>query len=538
MKNQIKKLRQQGKNPVFCQEVTNDEFDEILALLKDNYQQNLNEAEILDLLATLANIILINRKLHYEHFTPNCSKELFKVIINLIDDSTRKQESKRAESKEFNFVAAYRLVFLILYDSKEINEQYLKHSNEVLKRAFTFYSKNFEQYNKDTSYQLSFNELLKSLYTLYHQHADLDKLVGTAECIQVANRVLNFQRIGAVGKELKKRFTDLEMMLMKSILNFNLILLGEYKLDDGDDDYDVGLIHSPRLSVDELKECSLTFTNLAYFLEFALESYDTQNESKHTSKKSNSAIVLADLLAVLAIFRVDYKRITSSINQLNEDGKDEQDSSFTKSVLELKQRYWEYFIPSEKHNKLYNQLFQLTLLSHPTVSLNTSEITHAAHIRSLIYDLYFELCKSNDLQGDKIDSDGQLELFLQLFGYSHSIPFFLNSNRKSPSEEMKQRYMNPSSQFLRDCPTLSTSGKNLQSSEIIDSLFNRQFSSMSTSERERPEKLEEPMTPEEKEREAEKLFTLLGRVEKDPLFEGFVNPVREWQQSGKFEDIE
>lgn len=533
MKSQIKKLRQQGKSPVFCQEVTNDEFNEILALLKDNYQKNLNEAETLDLLATLANIILINRRLHYDHFTPNCSKELFEIIINLIDESTRKEESRKADSREFNFVAVYRLVFLILYDSKEIDEQYLQRSNEVLKRAFTFYSDSFEKYSKDTSYQLSFNELLKSLYTLYLQHADLDKLVETAECIRVANRILSCQRIRTADKAWKDRFTDLEMMLTKSILNLNLILYDEYNLDD-----DIGPVHSPQLTDEEVKICNLSFTNLMYFLEFALELYDTKNEIKLASQKSNSAIVLADILAVLAIFRVDYKRIISFINELNENGKDEQDASLIESVLELKQRYWDSFIPSENHANLYNQLFQLTLLSHPTVSLNTSEITHAAHLRSLIFDLYFELCESNELEGDKGSGDKQLELFLQLFGYSHSISFFLNSSRKSPSEEMKQRYMNPSSKFLRDSPELSTSGKNLQSLEIIDSLFSREFSSLSTSERERPEKFQEPMTPEEKEREAEKLFTLLGRVEKDPLFEGFVNPVREWQQSGKFEDIE
>lgn len=45
------------------------------------------------------------------------------------------------------------------------------------------------------------------------------------------------------------------------------------------------------------------------------------------------------------------------------------------------------------------------------------------------------------------------------------------------------------------------------------------------------------MSEDEKEREAEKLFVLFDRMEKTGVFENFKNPVREWQQLGKFEDI-
>lgn len=46
------------------------------------------------------------------------------------------------------------------------------------------------------------------------------------------------------------------------------------------------------------------------------------------------------------------------------------------------------------------------------------------------------------------------------------------------------------------------------------------------------------MTEEEKEAEAEKLYTIFDRMEKTGVFQGFKNPVKEWQEQGRFEDLD
>lgn len=556
MTRRIKEYRKKCKDAAYCRSISYDEFDTIYSILKDNLQ-TLKEPEIMDLLATISNIVLVNRQLHSLHFNPLYSNEMLEILVGLLDEHLKKQRGLIPKKRYHNRIAIYRLVFLILFDGKENN--YLKlglipELNRRLKAWYMFDSENFHYFQTDQDYLMTVNELIKALYSLYHNYenelrANKGEMMESSDCLVIANELLTIRRLhGGV-------FTDMEKMVTKSILNFHLLIDSEKK-------------DLKTMKEEDLDAYEKLMLNAAFFTSVEMRQYRKDEKLAGISSSSfldgfaggggTQKVGLIDLLAVSAILQQNYKILHENILLIDEsiqkNGSTDDQIRLHSKLMYLQRVMWDTFIPlnhSPNKNYLYNQFFQLVVLSNVYGGqLPASEVSHASNIKYLILAGYFQLCRPmngldpQDRKSKEELDHLQIDKFLELFGYTNSLNYLLNNSDIKITEEMKKKYLKPTSEFLvpdkwnvKPRPVHAN-----DSMDLVDSLFNR-GSYGSGSSRSTPLKKEgleppvEEMTEEEKELEAEKLFTLLSRVEKNPVFEGFVNPIREWQQSGKFENI-
>lgn len=110
--------------------------------------------------------------------------------------------------------------------------------------------------------------------------------------------------------------------------------------------------------------------------------------------------------------------------------------------------------------------------------------------------------------------------FVELVGYTLAYTFLQANNIAVPPIELT-KHLKPNLNYLSEENIKAFS----QTSDVLDSFV---------SENQQPTN---EMTQEEKEAEAEKLFVIFDRMEKLGTFQNFKNPIRDWQQLGKFEEL-
>lgn len=487
----IKELRQKGKDPRFCLQVSTNLLDEIVeSLLSENH---INDSDTIDLFATISNILLINIGLRNTHFIPNYSVRSIEFLDRFINQSL--SESDTPDKYDFGrLVPVYRLIFLILcnelnhMDTKTIATTY-----SLLILGFEFCFSVFDNYKKDDNYQKAFAEVLKGLYTFQHKHAygeQLNKenrLINEGilySCIVVTNNII---------EDVKdiRLLLDNELLLMKYLLNSILGLLtheqnvNKYCIKNNDTNN--SFLH-----------------NLMMLIEFQLERY---------SDKAYTEFDLTDVMNLLVIINYISNRI---ILQYNEP--ESQDASYLLYFISI---FVEKLLPMNNDITIYNKLMSLILTSNSntlTSNVNIANLTNLANIKSLILECIYNLSWNPETKCDE-----RMSQFLDLVGYRNAQGFIIANNLQVLLKIDTKSVQSPNPKYL------DKNNKNIEhefSKISLDSIFNKDKPANSNN-----------LSNKEKELEAEKLFVLFDRMEKNGAFQGFKNPVREWQQLGKFENL-
>lgn len=159
-------------------------------------------------------------------------------------------------------------------------------------------------------------------------------------------------------------------------------------------------------------------------------------------------------------------------------------------------------LPNKSNSLLYNKF--MSILGTFTTDRLTSML------KTSILECFYTL--SEDLNE-----------FLVLVGYLVSREY-LDANEIDLGDVDIVKYMRPTSPYLKQ----SLDYTRLETDFV--STMNKLAKDMNTTESD--------MSLEEKEIEAERLFVIFDRMEKTGVFEGFKNPVREWQEQGRFENID
>lgn len=485
----IKELRQKGKDPIFCLQVSPEFLDEIVELLLS--KKDRCDSESIDLIATISNILLINIGLRNEHFIPNYSIRSIEFVDNFIN-STLSESDEPIKYDFSRLVAVYRMIFLILCNElNHMDTRTIATIYSLLILGFEFCFSVFGKYKKDEDYQRAFAEILKGLYTFQHKHAygeQLNKenrLINEGmlhSCIIVTNSMIERE------KNIRS-LLDSELLLMKYLLNSILGLVTHEQN-----------VNKFRIKNDDNNSSFLR--NLMVLIEFQLERH---------SDKTYTDFDLTDVMNLLVIINYISNRI---ILQYNES--DANEASYLICFMSI---FIEKLLPTNGDISIYNKLMSLILTSNNNLSISDINIPNMANL-SNIKNLILE-CIYNLSWDPEIKDDERMSQFLNLVGYRNAQEFIVANNLH----------------LLLDIDTSTFQSPNPQYLDMNNKNFEHEFSKVSLDTIFTKDKPINNLSNKEKELEAEKLFVLFDRMEKNGAFQGFKNPVREWQQLGKFENL-
>lgn len=482
----IPTLRRNGKDPRFCRQVSTGFFDEVLELLL--YNKSLNDSEIIDLIATISNILLINRELHHSYFIPKYSVQTIKFLDGFINSSVTIRDLPSTHDIG-RLVPVYRLIFLILYNELDhIDAETIARIYSMLILGFEFCFSVFSTYKEDTTYHLAFTEILKGLYTFQHKHA-------YGEQVNKENRLINegilyscFVTMNNIVEEKEiSSLLDSELMLTKYLLNSIMGLL----------------THDQCVNEFCIKntEAEATFVKiLLKLLRFQLGRFSHEKD-----------IELTDMLNLFLIINYILNKL---INQY--DGSVSEDSQL-RSIIKSE------ILPIEGDAFVFNKLISLILTSNNNIVTRNIQITDMKNF-SNFKNLALECIYSLSWDPER-DNREQMMRFLDFVGYLNAQIFISTNNLALLPDIDVDKMRFPNTKYLdNDTQKIVSELSKL----TLDSLFNSTKDKKSNNSN---------LSMQEKELEAEKLFVLFDRMEKNGSFEGFKNPVREWQQLGKFEDL-
>lgn len=487
----IKELRQKGKDPIFCLQVSPELLDEIVGLLL--CKKHRCDSESIDLIATISNILLINIGLRNEHFIPNYSIRSIEFLDNFINSAV--SESDEPIKHDFGrLVAVYRMIFLILCNElNHMDTRTIATIYSLLILGFEFCFSVFAKYKKDDNYQRAFAEVLKGLYTFQHKHAygeQLNKenrLINEGilhSCIIVTNSMIEEE------KNIRSLLGS-ELLLMKYLLNSILGLLTHEQN-----------VNKFRIKNDDSNSSFLR--NLMVLIEFQLERH---------SDKTYTDFDLTDVMNLLVIINYISNRI---ILQYNES--DANEASYLICFISI---FIDKLLPMNGEISIYNKLMSLILTSNNDVSIsgiNIADMANLSNIKNLILECIYNLSWDPEAKHDE-----RMSQFLNLVGYRNAQEFLIANNLHVLLEIDTSTVQSPNPQYL----------------DMNNKKFEHEFSKLSLDTiftKDKPSHTKN-LSNKEKELEAEKLFVLFDRMEKNGAFQGFKNPVREWQQLGKFEDL-
>lgn len=140
-------------------------------------------------------------------------------------------------------------------------------------------------------------------------------------------------------------------------------------------------------------------------------------------------------------------------------------------------------------------------------------------LRQIVMDCYFELCY--DPSPKK-----RYTHFLEVVSYVHAKGYIDANHLEMPSSIDVSKYLKP--RYFEVAPLVAPQLE----AYTLNQLFKLILTAAAGVEQKKPEMLEQ-----EKEREAEKLFHVFERMEQLGTFLGFKNPVRQWQEQGRFEEL-
>ncbi|CAN3371095.1 hypothetical protein DICA2_F38248 [Diutina catenulata] len=140
-------------------------------------------------------------------------------------------------------------------------------------------------------------------------------------------------------------------------------------------------------------------------------------------------------------------------------------------------------------------------------------------LRQIVMDCYFELCY--DPSPKK-----RYTHFLEVVSYVHAKGYIDANHLEMPSSIDVSKYLKP--RYFEVAPSVAPQSE----AYTLNQSFKSILTAAAGVEQKKPE-----MSEQEKEREAEKLFHVFERMEQLGTFSGFKNPVRQWQEQGRFEEL-
>ncbi|CAN3361896.1 hypothetical protein DICA4_D35146 [Diutina catenulata] len=140
-------------------------------------------------------------------------------------------------------------------------------------------------------------------------------------------------------------------------------------------------------------------------------------------------------------------------------------------------------------------------------------------LRQIVMDCYFELCY--DPSPKK-----RYTRFLEVVSYVHAKGYIDANHLEMPSSIDVSKYLKP--RYFEVAPSVAPQSE----AYTLNQSFKSILTAAAGVEQKKPE-----MSEQEKEREAEKLFHVFERMEQLGTFSGFKNPVRQWQEQGRFEEL-
>ncbi|EGV61739.1 hypothetical protein PSN45_000427 [Yamadazyma tenuis] len=471
----VKSLRRLGRDQAFCNSVSESQLDKVFDVLF-NYETGLDQK--VEIIATISNIVLVNRHLHMTYFIPRYSKRSFVYCDKLI-------KQFEAEKSDFRYdfaslVPIYRILFLTLYGGLEqICDAIINDVFGILLDGFKCYVAIMDDHSNVPMFQLLVVEILKCLYTLHHKYHSGSELVQdegfSDDCLKIIN-----QFVGV-------RHTENGHLIIKNTLNFLLLLHGERE---------------------ESKSIDLYTGSIELYLEFFKNLDVLLKEHLETIKREPGKSIVACGFAVNMLVVLDH--MASSLKRDVEQNP--ESAKFNQLLTELAS----LILPSDGSKFVYNEFIQYvaTMIFSGADGSSFFDLKNAGFTKDLILSILYSLTYDKDIVKHQNN-------FLELVGYVFGHKYLENhSIVLDPSIDIKS-VQEPTSKYL------DTDDYNRKRAGVFGNIPADQSGGGSVDD----------LTEEEKEREAEKLFVLFERMEKLGTFENFQNPVKQWQQEGKFEEL-
>lgn len=397
-------------------------------------------------------------------------------IVKFIHRLASRKSFLQKDDDLLKFLPCYRMLFLICLDiHSSQSKQVSDLISDSLKVGFEFCKERLFMVN-DQSFFLVFNEILKGMYGFY-AHNEVSR-AGIEYCSEVMKSCVDC--IVAIYSENTATYANLsvnEKTISTSLLNLATILM---------------TVH--RISYIEYHDST--------FLEILLGLLYTHLDNYEINSESTDAMNITVLLGSIV------NEIKSNIESADENLRSQSKMAF--SILK------ERIIPKDNSNKLFNKLMALIIKVNKKILIFGNLNDNSLYLRSLVINCIYELCWDSDkCAGNQVIS------FVNYVGFLNARSFLTSNNLQLPQDFVLSENIHPNPRYLSE-----------EVKQLDTTLFRTELD-LAIGERTDSHILSE----EEKELEAEKLFTIFQRMEQNSAFENFVNPIREWQQLGKFEEI-
>jgi Guanine nucleotide exchange factor synembryn. len=484
--NEIEELRAKGRTKEFCLQVTPAFLGQIVDFLLIT---DLTFSQTSSILATISNILLINGLLRV-------SNTVVPFITSLID------KIEVPKTDYILLVPVYRLAFLILHDGTlEVLDTELNQLQRTLEQS---YSTLDGQFHYNQSFLMVVIEILKALYSLYDKFSTR---------LKIGDILTTLMTRFVKSSKLMGKFPELTEFI-RHLLNLIAILpLSE------DVEFVSALITYLR-TLEDVTETLVVFTIINKITPREISEISEISEvsegsgvsevsegggARETTESTESPQFTesGSLDSTKPNKAPDFQNIPPVTNSNKEILEPKTPKSPPNSSFILLQNE---ILPNDTDSILYNRFMCILgdFSSAKVVSL----------LQTSILQCFYCLCKK------------EIEPFLVLVGYLIAREF-LDSNeiKLSPDVDLV-KHMHPSSKYLT---------QDLDYSRLENDLVATMNKIAADMKNESPSN---DMTMEEKEIEAERFFVIFDKMEKTGVFEGFKNPVREWQEQGRFENLD
>ena len=473
MEQRIEEIRENSRKASFCVGLTRSSFDEIVDLFFKDAVSDPSFARAM--LAAISNIVLLNKELNGYYVQKFGSR-----FVNLF------QEDMFLCQKDFErLIAEYRLLFLMLFHIEYI-ERERRQIGRILNVGYNNMLSLYSEYEASPLYERSLIELLKAIYSFYHFINTEDDFFeeGMGDLFEGVVTIFNRAIVRPGSSSLFSVNS-----LLKQLTSVLLLFLTKYQS------------HITK-SIPDFGNYDEFFRNLADILKNHLVLFFSLNSS--SEEIHHLTIILSTLNCIEEVFYKGY---------VQEHVKESKKEDVVKSSPLLKLGI---FIPKDRNNFVFNRLLSIIFLSSDT-SLDRpySDMKSLMQLKNIILDLYYKFTSNEDKKVHSIS-------FLKLFGYENIISF-MEGNDLNLEGVKPEEYLAPDPEFMDN----ETTALRLSIRSKVFAFDNSGQSGQDPA----------PMDEKEKEREAEKLFHTFNEMEKSSSFPNFTNPVREWQQLGKFEEL-
>lgn len=373
-------------------------------------------------------------------------------------------------------IPIYRMIFLSMYGGLDKGIETLE-LLLTLTSSLAYCMKIIDKEYKTQYFQLLLVEILKCFYTLYHKEDQGPNNILFDDCLHIINTFSNIESL-----------SDTEKLVIKNAYSFLLLLCGDSE----------NIIIRPTYTGD----CEL-YKSFFSNVKTQLESLLVILESASAKEKTDNYPLFVNLIVVLKYLS---RQLVEQLKTLPSD-----------KFYELHKTLCDVILPSKNCNYIYNQFLQiLAVLAFPNLGFNHSfaQLQQLGFIKDGIVSILYDCCYNKDRSVHH-------KLFFELVGFLNSDMFMEKNNYQIDPSVKLLELTDPISEYL---------DKEAYFAKKLDYLSDKRVETNDTNSI-------DDMTEEEKEREAERLFVLFERMEKLGTFGNFKNPIKQWQQEGKFEEI-